>query len=77
MSTPPPKRRIVPNQDAPVITENDRIALANYLASIKHDDELFMRCVGKCVRALRRYEESDKIWLSKWLPIIERTLYGR
>lgn len=69
----PPLTRRISVQDAP-ISQNDRVELADYLATIKHDDELFMRCVRKAVRKLRRYELKDHVWLSHWLPIIERDL---
>jgi len=72
METPPLKRRIsVPDA---TVTENDRIALADYLATIKHDNELFMRCVRKCIKKLHNYQKADVIWIRHWLPIIEKEL---
>lgn len=73
MPTPPLTRRIALPKDA-TVTQDDRIAIADYLATIQHDDELFMRCVRKAVRALKRYNSADIAWCDKWLPIIERTL---
>lgn len=53
---------------------DDRVTLASYLAAIEHDDELFLRCVKKAVRKLERFDQSDRVWLAHWLPIIERNL---
>lgn len=73
MPNPPPPRRISLPKDAPV-SENERMEIADYLATIKHDDELFMRCIRKAVKKLLRYDISDHVWLMHWLPIIERDL---
>ena len=73
MTYPPPPRRISLPKDAPA-TYSERMEIADYLATIKHDDDLFMRCIRKAVKKLRRYDLVDYIWLGHWLPIIERDL---
>lgn len=52
------------------VSQDDRIELADYLAAIESDDELYLRCVRKAIKAINRYSEKDVIWLRKWVPII-------
>lgn len=73
MPIPQNIREIAANIDANV-PQDDRIALADYLASVEINEELFARCVRKSVKALRSFDKKDLIWLTKWMPIIVRDL---
>lgn len=73
MPIPQNIREIAATIDANV-SKDDRIELADYLASIESDDELYLRCVGKAVKAIERYRYNDIVWLVKWLPIITKEI---
>lgn len=69
MPIPQKTREIARKIDAHV-SQDDRIELADYLATIESDDELYLRCVRKAIKAIERYRQIDIVWLVKWLPII-------
>ena len=71
MPIPQNIREIASTIDANV-SQNDRIALADYLATIESDNELYLRCVRKAVKAVERYHNNDIVWLRRWVPIIFR-----
>lgn len=52
--------------------EVSRQALIGCLRDIESSEELFLDCVRRACIKLRRYAESDKQWLAKWLPILLR-----
>lgn len=66
-------REIARKLDANV-SQDDRMKLADYLATTEISEELFARCVKKSVKALRSFDKKDLIWLTKWMPIIIRDL---
>ena len=71
MPIPQRIREIASTIDANV-SQNDRIALADYLATIESDDELYLRCVRKAITKLNSATKPNVIWLRHWLPIILR-----
>jgi len=58
--------------NAPIEFENQiaRQELIGVLRDIDSSEELFLDCVRRACVKLRRYAESDKRWLAKWLPIL-------
>jgi hypothetical protein len=74
MPTPQNIERIAAIIISTPITQNDRAELSTYLTTIEAKDELFARCIKKACVNLERYNDSDIVWLHKWLPIILRTI---
>lgn len=60
------------NTPIAIESEEARQTLIGRLRDIDSSEELFLDCVRRACMKLRRYADSDKPWLAKWLPILLR-----
>lgn len=63
-----------PPESIATAIQSNREALKARLSAVQSNDELFLRCVRKAIKALNRCNDTDNKWLQKWLPIIYRKL---
>lgn len=74
MMTIPDRVHRIASDVSATVSKDERAILGSYLSTVETNEELFRRCLDKAQKKLQRFNESDALWLKRWLPIILKTI---